>query len=168
MISRFHVALRHAQACGKVILERWCPDGFVREAAVIEHADWRERIPVYPDALFILQSLSDGGRVHCFLEADRGTMPVKRFITKLRGYWHYWRTGQAEARFGMKNFLVLTVTTSPERARNLVQACSTVAEGGLRMFLFGSERTYAQGEPLRIVDRIWATPGDRDHHSLLE
>ena len=168
MISRFHVAVRQAQACGKVVLERWCPDGFVRESAVIEHEDRTERIPIAPDALFILQSLTDGGRIHCFLEADRGTMPIPRFITKLRGYFAYWRSGQAEARFGMKNFLVVTATTSPERARNLAQACTAVGERGLRMFLFGSERTYAHGEPLRVLDRIWATPGDRDHHSLLE
>jgi hypothetical protein len=39
---------------------------------------------------------------------------------------------------------------------------------GLRMFLFGSERTYIKGQPLRVLDQVWATPGDRDRHSLLE
>lgn len=171
MVSRFQVALHYAaQACGTVVLEHWHPDGVIRDAVTIEHRDRRERIPVAPDAFFVVNVL-DGqhpGRIHVMLEADRGTMDVPRFATKLRGYFHFWRSGQQESRVGAKNCLVVTVTTSPERARNLTQACCAVNERGLRMFLFASEAEYLPAIRRTVFDAIWQTPADRDRHSLLE
>ena len=71
----------------------------------------------------------------------------------------------------MKNFLVLTVTRTGERAASL---CATTQEldapnhRGLRMFLFGSEQRYIVDEPLRILNEIWETPADDSRHTLLE
>ncbi len=171
VLSRFQTALRHASAAqGTVALERWCPDGFVREAVVIEHRDRRERIPIAPDAFFILNILNgpNPGRVHCFLEADRGTMTVARFVTKLRGYFAYWRSGQAEQRLRMKNFLVVTVTRSAERAEHLLAGARSVSDRGLRMFLFGAETVYLPTTSRAVLNEIWRTPADDVPHSLLE
>src|SRR5262249_35526879 len=134
---------------------------------------YRERIPVCPDAYFVLRMLTepDGrNRIHVFLEAARSTMTLKRMFTKLQGNWHYWRSGLAEKRFGIKNFLVLTVTPTPERASNLCATGAKVdADGrGLRMFLFGDERRYSIAEPAGVLDRVWATAADGSLHSLLE
>jgi hypothetical protein len=169
MVARFQVALRYAaDSSGTVLLERWCPDGFIRDAVWVEHKDRRERIPIAPDGFFILRLLTTGEAIHGFLEADRSTMDVPRFVTKLRGYFHFWRSGRQEALLGAKHCLVVTATTSAERARNLTQACRSVADRGLRMFLFGPESGYLPATERAVFNTIWQTPADRDRHSLLE
>jgi hypothetical protein len=168
MIARFHVALRYAaESSGKFLLERWCPDGAIRDAIWVDTDDRRERLPIAPDAFFVLR-LATGEAIRGFLEADRSTMTVPRFVTKLRGYFHYWRSGQQEMRVGAKNCLVVTVTTSAERTNNLMNACRSVSEKGLRMFLFASETAYLPASERRIFDPIWRTPADDALHSLLE
>jgi hypothetical protein len=104
------------------------------------------------------------------LEADRSTMPRSRFLTKMRGYIHYRLSGQQTKRYGMRNFLVLTVTKSHERAQNLLAATRRLdqAKGMLRMFLFGSEQNYSIQNPLPILESIWATPNHDRQHSILE
>jgi hypothetical protein len=168
MISRFQVALRYAaESSGTVTVERWCPDGSIRDAVWVDHPARRERIPIAPDAFFVLR-LNTGEAVHGFLEADRSTMTVPRFVTKLRGYFKYWRSGQQESRIGAKNCLVVTTTTSPERAKSLKEACRAVNERGLRMFLFACEREYLPTNSRCILSSIWRTPSDSSAHSLLE
>ena len=173
MVSRFQTALRYAiRERGSVSLERWNADGTLRDAVSVEHQDSTERIPIAPDAFFTLRFLNEPegrNRVHVFLEADRGTMTTKRFFTKMRGYWHWWRSGKQE-QLGINNFLVLTVTSTPERAASLCAVSAGLdapRHRGLRMFLFGSERGYTS-EPTRVLDAIWNTPGDWERHSLLE
>jgi hypothetical protein len=175
MVSRFQAALRFAlQTHGSAAVERWIADGLIRDSVSVEHEASTERIPIAPDAFFTLRLLNEPeGRncIHAFVEADRGTMTTKRFLLKMHGYWHYWRSGRPEEQFGIKNFLVITVTRTTERSASL---CSTTGDidaprhRGLRMFLFGSEQKYAAGNSLRILEPIWATPADNDLHSLLE
>ena len=170
MVSRFHTALRHTcEQVGTVRLECWLGDGAITDSVVIENAGRHERIPIRPDAFCILNVL-DGqrpGRVHVFLEADRGTMTVDRFVTKLRGYYAYWRSGAVEERHKFKNFLVLTTTRSTERAVNLVKAARSVSDQGLRMFLFGTEADYLPAVRTRVLDAIWRSP-DGGTHALIE
>lgn len=175
MISRFQAALRHAaQVNGAVSLERWQPDGSVRESVDIQDENDRERIPIAPDAFFTLRLLNEPegrNRIHVFLEADRGTMTTKRYLTKMRGYWHYWFSGRQQERFGIKNFLVLTLTPSLERAENLRAVTAQIdapKHRGLRMFLFGPESQYATGQPTQVLEPVWMTPRDDRSHSLIE
>jgi hypothetical protein len=171
MISRFQTALRHAsRMLGTVDVECWQGDGSVRTAVQVESPNGLERVPVAPDAYFVLR-VSEGeqaGRIHCFLEADGGTMTVARFLTKLRGYFALWRSGQAEERFGMKNFLVVTAATSQARAEHLLEACRQVSDRGLRMFLFASESEYLPASDSKMFGPIWRTPAHDLRHSLLE
>jgi hypothetical protein len=171
MVSRFHTALEHAaRTLGTVSVESWEGDGTIRESVRVEDENRVERIPVAPDAYFVLR-IAEGeakGRVHVFLEADRSTMTLARFITKLRGYFAFWRSGQAEEKFGMKNFLVLTTTTSGARAANLLEASRQVNERGLRMFLFGTEADYLPASRAVVFEPMWRTPADEENHSLLE
>ena len=171
MASRFQTALRHAAKIDQAVdIERWQGDGTVRTSAHIEHEDGTERIPVAPDAYFVLRvwDADAASRIHVFLEADRSTMTLARFVTKLRGYFAFWRSGQAEEKFGMKNFLVVTTTTSKARAEHLLEACRQVSDRGLRMFLFGTEADYQPASRAVILDPIWRTPADDGQHSLLE
>jgi hypothetical protein len=170
-ITRFHVALRYAaDSLGTVILERWLADGTIRDCGWIEHRDRRERIPVAPDAVFVLNVI-DGkntGRVCAVVEADRGTMTVARFTAKLRGYFAWWRSGAARKRLGVTNFLVATVTRSEDRAAHLRQAAESVSDRGLRMFVFTAENSYLPAARRTVFDPIWRTPADDELHSLLE
>ena len=169
MVSRFQTALRHAESSGLVRVERWLPDGAITAAVRVERHDRTTRIPIRPDAFVVLRTLGDAaGRIHCCLEADRSTMPLDRFEAKLHGYWHWWRSGQAEELLGMRNFLVVTVTRSPERARHLLEACRAVSDRGLRMFLFADESTFLPAQSGAVLKSIWSTPSDRHRHSLLE
>jgi hypothetical protein len=167
MISRFHATLQYAcNAVGTVLLERWLGDGAIRDAV---HVDG-ERIPIAPDAMFILNAIdgSNPGRVHCLLEADRGTMAVARFVRKLHGYFAFWRSGLAMQRLSIKNFLVVTVTRSQERAENLREAAREVSEDGLRMFVFASEGQVQPADSMRVLRSIWRSPADATLHALTE
>jgi DNA-binding Lrp family transcriptional regulator len=112
---------------------------------------WRVKIQrglklgVGPDRVFALEFPDASGqtqRVHFFLEADRGTMPVKRrnlsqtsFFRKLLAYEATWTQNLHRSRFGFHRFRVLTVTTSAARVKSLVEACSQL-ERGHGLFLF--------------------------------
>jgi len=175
MISRFRTVLELARRDrDDVRIESWRQGDEVRDHVTVDNGDRVERIPVCPDAFFTLHLTSepDGrNRVHVFLEADRSTMTLKRFLTKMRGYWHYWQSGRQTDRFGVRNFLVLSVAPSIQRASNLCQITRQVDASNhpaLRMFLFGPERNYTLAEPSRILESVWNTPADSDQHSLLE
>lgn len=112
----------------------------------IRHDGRLHRLGVEPDKVFGLRFEGEPeGRnlAFFFLEADRGTMPVRRkglgqtsFLRKLLCYKETWRQGIHRQHLGIPNFRVLTVTTSRERVGHLVEACRPLGGGGLRLFLF--------------------------------
>ena len=80
-------------------------------------------------------------RILCFLEADRGTMPVERaqhdassIARKLYAYAMTWKTGIHRSRFGISRVRVLTVTTSESRCESIRSASFSVS-GGHGIFL---------------------------------
>jgi len=174
MMSRFRAILQLAGRDQQVEIESWRQGNDLWDSVLVEHSDHIERIPVAPDAHFVLRLSAEPegqNRIHVFLEADRSTMTVKRFVTKLRGYWWYWRTGRLEEKFGVRNALVLTLTRSHERAQNLANAAAMVdppRNRGLRTFLFGSEQGLSLEVPGEILGRRWRTPADSILHSLME
>jgi hypothetical protein len=122
-----------------------------------------------PDRVFALEfndPVGNPARAYFFLEADRGTMPVTRrslaqtsFLRKLLAYEATWSQSIHRTRFGFHRFRVLTVTTSAERVRSLVDACSQL-NSGHGLFLFG-DRTILEtaGD---IFSAIWQAgrPGE--------
>jgi hypothetical protein len=126
---------------------------------------WRVRIPgrgdhgVTPDAIFGLHYLDRlEGRNHSyfFLEADRGTMPVKRrtlaqtaILKKLLLYHATAVQKLHTRRFDFKAFRVLTVTASPDRERVASMIRATQELDSLeRIFLFTDEASLLSGEAL--------------------
>jgi hypothetical protein len=94
-----------------------------------------------PDRVFALE-FPDRSRAYFFLEADRATMPVIRtdfekssFYRKLLAYEATWTQNVHRSRFGFNRFRVLTVTTSAERVKHLIEACRQL-ERGQGLFLF--------------------------------
>jgi DNA-binding PadR family transcriptional regulator len=120
-------------------------------------ADGYAHIPVAPDAFFGLEDRK--GRMHFFLEADRGTMTTKRFVRKLKAYAAYHRQRKQQEKFGIRFFRVLTVTTGPARTQNLVSAGG--AEDDVRslgrLFLFADETALSLANPERLLGNIWTT-----------
>ncbi len=125
------------------------------------------RVSVAPDAFFTLEEPK--GRMHFFLEADRGTMTLKRFMLKLKAYAAYWRERRHVDRFGIRYFRVLTVTTSKVRAANLVAAAE--AEESVRalgrLFFFTTEDALRLDQPESAFENIWTMPGSKETHAIL-
>ncbi len=64
----------------------------------------KEKLGVIPDRVFALEFGDKGERILCFLEGDRGTMPVERakhdassIARKLHAYALTWKAGSQDA-----------------------------------------------------------------------
>jgi hypothetical protein len=116
-------------------------------------------IPDYVFALDFKDQSGAGNRAFFFLEADRATMPVLRknlsqtsFYRKLRAYEATWSQSIHQTRFGFHRFRVLTITTSAQRVKSLVNACSQL-ERGQGLFLF-ADRTVLE-KPGDMFLAVW-------------
>ncbi|MEI9966956.1 MAG: replication-relaxation family protein [Candidatus Moraniibacteriota bacterium] len=139
---------------------------------------WRVKIQgsgnlgVVPDRVFALEFPDEKGknRIHFFLEADRGTMPVKRrhlyqtsMYRKFLAYEATWSQSIHQKKFGFNRFRVLTVTASATRVKSLVEACAGLKRGhGLYLF---ADRTILE-KPESILSTTWST-GRRDETTTL-
>jgi hypothetical protein len=125
------------------------------------------KLGVVPDRVFALEyqdAAAQSQRAYFFLEADRGTMPVKRhtlsqtsFNRKLLAYEATWAQDIHRRHLGINRFRVLTVTTSAPRVKSLVEACSELARGH-GLFLF-ADKSVLSGD---IFSHVWQTgkPGE--------
>jgi hypothetical protein len=120
------------------------------------------KLGVVPDRVFALEFNDQDGSSHravFFLEADRGTMPVRRktlsqtsFYRKLLAYEATWTQNVHRKLFGWPRFRVLTVTTSAERVTSLVNACSQLKRGH-GLFLFTDVTTLL--EQVDVLAAYW-------------
>ncbi|MEI6195345.1 MAG: replication-relaxation family protein [Verrucomicrobiota bacterium] len=132
----------------------------------------REKLTVIPDFVFALDYLDATGqrqRAYFFLEADRGTMPVKRhalsqtsFYRKLLAYEATWVQDIHRQQLGINRFRVLTVTTIPKRVETLVQACSELKRGQ-RLFLFAND-SILSGD---VFSQVWHSGRSGETGTLL-
>lgn len=127
--------------------------------------------PVVPDAFFGI-NIPKKGKSYFMLECDRSTMSHRRFLNKMRAYWNWWKQGIPSKKFGIKNFRVLTLTLTPERARNLrmITRWADDRHKGSHMFWFATEKDLLLEDPKTVFKNIWLTASDKDRvlHSLLE
>jgi hypothetical protein len=183
MVNDFLVSLKKATRRTEIELDwfcegEWPPDGKRLYARVRGPRGGTVSIPIRPDAYFTLTFKTARGKVarHFFLESDQATMPGKRkgyigtsIYKKLRGYWTWHTKQRAQGRrYGLPGFIVLTTTTTPERADNL-RAIAREADDkqtGSHMFWFTSEDEYLE-DPKRILKEIWLSAGDAPQSSRL-
>ena len=135
----------------------------------------RTKLGVIPDRVFALDLKRQDGecdRAFFFLEADRATMPVMRknlsqtsFYRKLLAYQATWSQSVHRTRLGFNRFRVLTVTTSAERVKSLIEACSTLKRGH-GLFLFADRGILKN--PSDLLSRVWHTGRKDDLVSLLD
>lgn len=117
---------------------------------------------VIPDRVFALEyhdELGNRERANFFLEADRGTMPVKRaslsqtsMYRKFLAYEATWQNGFHCTRFGFHRFRVLTVTTNADRLHSLIEASSQL-KSGHGLFLFTDHASVSKPED--VFGPIW-------------
>ena len=95
-----------------------------------------QKLGVIPDRVFALESPDNGERILCFLEADRGTMPVERakhdassIARKLQAYAQTWKAGIHRSRFGASRLRVLTVTTGKDRCERIIETTQRLEFG---------------------------------------
>ena len=124
-------------------------------------------VPVAADAFFSIRDAK--GRMHFMLEADRGTMTVKRFILKLKAYAAYWQERKHEQKFGIRYFRVATVTESTIRLTNLAQMVYKDSElvKFSRLFLFTNKGKLKLEEPVSFFERVWEEPCAQEPVSIL-
>jgi len=113
---------------------------------------WKAKVPAptgglmetanVPDAVFGLDFVENRVRYYFMLEADRASMPVVRatlsrtsMYGKFLTYFHAHRAGFHMRTYNIQNYRVLTVTTSPERAANMIEVIKKKLRPS-NMFLF--------------------------------
>jgi hypothetical protein len=136
-------------------------------------------LPISPDAVFGLQD--EKGKFYFMFEADRATMPNKRFLQKMTAYYYFWALDQCNewsVKAGIdpegkaiEHFRVITYTTSPKRQENLVNAArQAIPEGEeLEMFWFTNQAFLVQDKPGRIFEQIFSIAKElNSFHSILK
>jgi hypothetical protein len=127
-----------------------------------------------PDCVFALEYRNETGhadRAYFFLEADRGTMPVKRaslsqtsMYRKFLAYEATWQNGIHRSQFGFHRFRVLSVTTSTERLHSLVETCSQL-KSGHGLFRFTDRASISKPED--VFGPIWHPAKQGENRFLL-
>ncbi|MGD1036399.1 MAG: hypothetical protein ABR878_04235 [Roseiarcus sp.] len=103
-------------------------------------------------------AFADATASYFMLEIDRGAMPVVRkgtnrtsFARKLKTYYDGWKQKRHEKQLGIRQFRVLTVTTSPVRVETMVAAVRALAGGvGSNVFLFADVGNLDDGNALEF------------------
>jgi hypothetical protein len=138
-------------------------DRRVRLVAKVKIDGVHHLLSVDPDELFGLRFAEGKQPTYFMFERDRGEMPVHRRRSKDQTYYAkkmltYYEANRGEEHvreLGIPNFRVLTVTTTPERVGQMIEAQKEMTDGrGSNMFLFIDDANLLKGTPL---DAYWTT-----------
>lgn len=133
-------------------------DRLVRIEASVRTTRGLRKNAIIPDALFGLRFNDENAR-YFMLEIDRGEMPVERYSNTQRTYFSkkmltYYEASRQQRHLhdlGLRNFRVLTVTTSARRVERMLDALDAITSGkGSNIFLFTDEATLAASNPLDL------------------
>jgi hypothetical protein len=166
MVSDFMIALTCAcQLKPDVTLLRWTTNqNDLRHHVSVN----KEARSLTPDGFFLLH-LPDGN-IPYFVEADRGTMTLERYLTKLRRYFVWWHSGAYTKVYGFPHFRLLTISRTPERRDHLVEIAKHAddEQKGFRGFWFATNQDFSRTDPLTLFTPIWRNPRDQDFFSLVD
>ena len=162
MIVDLHVILELATRQNSVRLISWKEGRGLYDSVTITDPAGIKKLSIRPDAFLTLEDRSrpaGGNQAHFFLEADRSSENHKQFRDKIRGYWHYLEHGLHGQKFGIRNFRVLTVTLTEERAKNLCAlANSLLPERARKYFFFTSLKKFGLENPSPILEAVHLSP----------
>jgi hypothetical protein len=128
---------------------------------------------VDPDEMFGLRFFETEEESYFLFERDRGEMPVHRrkskdqtyYAKKMLIYYEANRVGEHVRELGITNFRMATVTTTPQRVEQMIEAQLEITNGrGSNMFLFIDDAALAASNPL---DAVWTT-GKREQIRLID
>lgn len=113
---------------------------------------------VIPDAYFIITTPKK--EIHCFLEADRGTMKLSRFADKVKRYRKFFNANRHRL---PAHFRVITLAPTPRRADNLriITMKSDKDKTGSERFWFTDETKFRITDPTKTLAPIFR-PGLRE------
>jgi hypothetical protein len=120
-------------------------------------------LSVDPDELFGLRLANTKQATYFMFERDRGEMPVHRrkgkdqtyYAKKMLAYYEANRVEEHVRELGIPNFRVATVTTTPERVEQMIEAQKEITGGrGSNLFLFIDDESFRNSNPL---DVLWTT-----------
>jgi Replication-relaxation len=138
-------------------------DQRVRLTAKVRIDGTHQLLSVDPDEFFGLRNVSNGQVTYFMFERDRGEMPIHRrkdkdqtfFAKKMMTYLEANRVGEHVSELGIPNFRVLTVTATPERVQQMIEAQREISGGrGSNIFVFIDDASLLASNPL---DALWLT-----------
>jgi hypothetical protein len=116
-----------------------------------------QRMTVGPDGYVSLLAPDGTTRHRAFIEADRATVPLARWKTKVWKYQQYLRSRTFRDRYrASKPFRVLTVTTSQERLENMLAVSAEL--GAVAWFWFTTYEDIQEPEKV-FFEPIWRMVG---------
>jgi len=138
-------------------------DRRVRLMAKVRIDGAHQLLSVDPDELFGLRCSGAKKTNYFMFERDRGEMPIHRrkskdqtyYAKKMLTYYEANRVGEHVRELGIPNFRVATVTTTPERVEQMIEAQKELTNGrGSNLFLFIDDASLLNSNPL---DVLWTT-----------
>lgn len=102
------------------------------------------KLPVQPDGTFKL--IHPTGEVRCFVEVDRGRS-IRSWREKIYAYRRYASSPELQGRYGTTNFVLLTITNTPNQRQKLMEATAQILERPSDYYLFN---LIADVHPMRI------------------
>jgi protein involved in plasmid replication-relaxation len=123
----------------------------------------KRRVGIVPDKIFAIETSNKDGRIermHYFLEADRGTMPIERrdlrqscVLRKLKAYQETFTSGVHRARLQMQRFRTLILATSSDRRKNITEAAHSLPRGK-SLFLVSAPLSADATLPAYLLTRL--------------
>ena len=141
-------------------LERWINDNDCHQEYHVAVHGRNVTRRFRPDGYFRI--VCQGKLYSCFVEFDRSTMTIGRFVGKVQSYIDFGSMGYYQKRFGVKYFRVLVVTKSAERLNNLKKAVGSITD---KLFWF---TTIDQITPDTVFGPIWQRVGKQELYPLIE
>lgn len=177
-IAEFCVAVRQAVIGTEIEVERWLPELLCRHEYDIRRlspgsghpglsnqasrnsGSWRREV-FKPDGFVRLRHVESGQYRNYFLEIDRGHVSSEKFMGKLRSHRQYLESGLFAEVYGEGTFHTLVVTTSQQRAENLLALAGDIEEELFWLTTF--EAISSSG----VLTHIWHVPGQTDREALI-
>lgn len=153
----FNIALANRP---EMCLERWINDNDCYQAYNVFLHGKSVSKRFRPDGYFRI--VFKGKLYSCFVEFDRSTMTIRRFVGKAQTYIEFGSLGYYQRRFGVKYFRVLIVTKTAERLKNLKKAVEKITD---KLFWFS---TIDQITPDKVFSPIWQHVGKQELYPLIE
>ena len=166
MLTDIHATLRRATTDHHITLTDWKEGEQLHDSVIArdKRTKKKQKFPVRPDSLFILQDTTRPAEKNTFgffLEADRSTTTNARFQNKIIAYQKYFEE-QRHKKYGITSARVITITLTKARAENLAKSALEVLlkKSVGKFYYFTSVENLSIENPHTIFNNIFISPKD--------